>query len=289
MGIWSREERMVSTEKPSQPKMIGATLLLEQLKGIDYRLMSERVGGVLGIDAAAAEKLKPGDAMVLPISGNVAFGLQMDFPFPDVAALQRVAPFAYWWPDALRDLARHRAHLMVHCAWANFSRMDGHMRHLVLMRELVEQLPVVGVLWGSALVQTDLFKGEFANSRKGAIPFSLWVLIQFSRQPNGNILISTVGMRDFEQMEIETESSLQLDQTFDFVRKFGSYVLASGAVVKDGDTVGLTAEQRIKVRHTRSFRPDVNDMVYWIEFVEEPTVRKPTGLFSRLFGSETRH
>jgi Domain of unknown function (DUF4261) len=178
---------------------------------------------------------------------------------------------------------------MVHCAWSNYSRMDAHIRHLLLVRELVEQLPVIGVMWGSALIQAELFKGEFANARKGGIPFSLWVLIQFSKQPNGNILISTLGMRNFEQMEIETESSLPLDLTYDLVRKFGSYVLANGAVVKDGDTVGLTADQRIKVRHTRSFRPDVNNLVYRIKLVKDPTVRKPTGLFSTLFGSDSKH
>src|SRR4030095_10604697 len=124
------------------------------------------------------------------------------------------------------------------------------------------------------------FKGEFAHMQKNnVVPFSLWVLIQFSKQPNGNILISTLGMRDFEQMEIETESSLPLDQTFDLVRKFGSYVLSDGAVVKEGDPVGPSASQRIKVRHARSFRPDVNESVYWIELTEQPTVRKPKGFF----------
>src|SRR5437868_8433385 len=113
------------------------------------------------------------------------------------------------------------------------------MRHLVLVRELVEQLPVIGVLWGSTLVQTDIFKGEVANALNGGLPFSLWVLIQFSKQPNGNILISTLGMRAFDQMEIETESRLPLDQTFDLVRKFGSYILAKGPVVHDGQTFGL--------------------------------------------------
>ena len=71
---------------------------------------------------------------------------------------------------------------MVSCPWAKHSRLDAHMRHLVLLRELVEQLPVVGVFWGSSLVQTDIFKGEFANATlNGEFPFSLWILIQFSR------------------------------------------------------------------------------------------------------------
>jgi len=54
----------------------------------------------------------------------------------------------------------------------------------------------------------------------------------------------------------------------------------TGAVVKDGDTIGLSEQQKIKVRHSRVFRPDVNAPVYWIELTEQPTVRKPKGFFS---------
>jgi hypothetical protein len=269
-----------------EPGRISATLFLERLAPIDYAAMIERVGGSLGLDAAKMGHLKPDDPMVLPVDGDVVFGLCMDFPYPE--ALRQQAQFAYWWPNALSELARHKAHLMVSCQWAKNSRLDAHMRHLVLVRELVEQLPVIGVLWGSSLIQTDIFRGEFANALKGGFPFSLWVLIQFSTQPNGNILISTMGMRDFEKMEIETESKLPLDQTFDLVRQFGSYVLTSDAVVKDGDTIGLSEQQKIKVRHTRSFRPDLNAPVYWIELTEQPTVRKPKGFFSSLFGSASK-
>jgi Domain of unknown function (DUF4261) len=269
-----------------QPGRISATLLLERQSPIDYHVMIERLGSTLGLNAASMGHLKPDDAMVLPVDGDVVFGLRMDFPYPDT--LRQQAQFAYWWPNALSALARHKAHLMVSCQWSKHSRLDAHMRHLVLMRELVEQLPVIGVLWGSSLIQTDMFKGEFANSLKGGFPFSLWVLIQFSKQPNGNILISTLGMRDFENMEIETESSLPLDQTFDLVRKFGSYILTTGKVVKDGDTIGLSELQKIKVRHTRSFRPDVNVPVYWIELTDQPTVRKPKGFFSSFLGSTSK-
>lgn len=269
-----------------QTGRISATLFLERQSPIDYSVMIERVGSTLGLDAGKMGHQKPDGPMVLPVDGDVVFGLRMDFPYPET--LRQQAQFAYWWPNALSDLTRHKAHMMVSCQWTKHSRLDAHMRHLVLVRELVEQLPVIGVLWGSSLVQADILKGEFANSLKGGFPFSLWVLIQFSKQPNGNILISTLGMRDFEKMEIETESSLPLDQAFDLVRKFGSYVAATGAVVKDGDTFGLSELQKIRVRHTRSFRADVNEPVYWIELTEQPTVRKPKGFFSSFFGSTSK-
>jgi hypothetical protein len=273
------------TQKPAdKQKMIGATLLLERPAEIDYRLMIERVGKALDIDPTVGNN--PGGAIVLPAGGDVIMGARIDMPYP--APLDGPAAFAYWWPDAKKDIARNKAHLMVYCGWSKFSRLDAHMRHLVFVRELVEQLPVIGVLWGSVLMPSGTFKGEFATTLKGAIPFSLWVLIQFSKQPNGNILISTLGMRDFGLMEIETESSLPLDQTYDLVRKFGSYILAKGPAVKDGETMGLTADQRINVRHVRSFRPDVNDNVYWLELADKPMVRRPSGMFRRLFGSNSK-
>ncbi len=274
-------------EAPAK-KQIMATLFLERLAPIDYKFLAEQVGKTLGVNPATVGQ-DPNQPMVLPVDGDVAFGLKMDFPYP--APLQGPAQFAYWWPNALSDIARNKAHLMVSCAWKTKSRLDAHMCHLVLVRALMEQLPVIGVLWGSSLVQTDTFKGEFAHAKKGGFPFSLWVLIQYSKQPNGNILISTVGMRDFDHMEIETESSLPLDRTFDLVRQFGSYILSTSPAIKDGDTISLEQQQqhKIKVRHTRSFRPDVNEPVYWLELTEQPTVRKPQGIFSKLFGSSSKH
>src|SRR5262245_13604545 len=272
-----------TTGKPGQ---ILVTLLLEGPATINYRLLSERVGKFLEFNLEAVKEHKPEFPMILPAGGDLIFGMDMDFAFPE--RLDSAAQHAYWWPNALADIARHTSHVFVSCSWSKHSRLDAHIRHLALVCALVDQLPVIGVVWRSVLMQPDTLKGEFARLQKGELPFSAWVLIQFSKQPNGNILISTLGMRDFECMEIETESSLPLDQTYDLVRKFGSYILAKGPVVKDGETMGLSEEQRIKVRHTRSFRPDVNENVYWLELTDKPSVEKPKGFFSTLFGSNRK-
>jgi hypothetical protein len=160
------------------PRMVGATLFLERQSPIDYSAMVARVGSTLGLDAATIGHQQPGAPMVLPVGGDIVFGLNMDFPYPEM--LRQQAQCAYWWPAALSDLVRHKAHLMVSCQWSKFSRLDAHMRHLILVRELIEQLPVIGALWGSSLIPAEIFKGEFANAMKGGFPFSLRVLIQFS-------------------------------------------------------------------------------------------------------------
>jgi hypothetical protein len=274
-----------ATSAPSdKPKQIIATLLLERPAAPDYRLLAERVGKPLDFNLEMASTHKPDFPMLLPADGDMVMGIRVDTPFS--WPLEPLAQFAYWWPDAMKDVARSTSFAAVTCSWFRHSRLDAHIRHLVLVRELVEQLPVIGVVWGSVLIQPSVLKAEFNRLQQSELPFSLWVLIQFSKQPNGNILISTIGMRDFGQMEIETESTLPLDQTFDLVRKFGSYIIAKGPVVKDGETFGVTETQRIKVRYVRSFRPDVNENVYWLELAEQPSVQRPKGFFSKLFGSD---
>jgi hypothetical protein len=277
---------MAEATPSDKPKPIIATLLLERPAAPDYRLLAERIGKPLDFNLEVALAHKPEFPMLLPVDGDMVVGLRVDVPFS--WPLEPLAQFAYWWPDALKDIARSTCFAAITCSWSQHSRLDAHIRHLVLVRELVEQLPVIGVVWGSVLVQPSVLKAEFNRLQESDLPFSLWVLIQFSKQPNGNILISTIGMRDFGQMEIETESTLPLDQTFDLVRKFGSYIIAKGPVVKDSETFGLTETQRIKVRHVRSFRPDVNENVYWLELAEEPSVQRPTGFFSKLFGSDRK-
>jgi|SRR6185437_5154078 len=274
-------------EPPKKPEMISTVLFLERLSPIDYKRLAERIGGAIGLDPEQLDGQKPDAPIVLSANGDLIFGLNMDFPYPD--PLQDSANFAHWWPNALSDIGRSKSHFIVSCSWQKYSRLEAHMRQLILVRELIEQLPVIGVLWGSSLTQTDIFKREFANAQKGELPFSLWVLIQYSKHPIGNIMISTLGMSDFGAMEIETESSLPLDQTLDLVGNLGSYILENSRPIKDGDTIGLSEEQKVRVRHTRSFRPGHNTLVYWLELTEQPTVSKPQGLFSKLFGSGTKH
>lgn len=237
---------------------------------------------MLELNPMVADRQQDGYVLMMDAGGSLALGMRVDAPYP---ASQIPTEFAYWWPDAKQQVARSTCHFSIACSWAKHSRVEAHIRHTILVHELLEQLPVIGVLWGSVLVQPGIFKGELARAQQGGLPFSLWVLIQFSRQPNGNLLMSTVGMRDFEQMEIETESSLPVDATFDLVRKFGSYILANGPVVHDGNTFGFSADHRIGVRHLPSFRPDLNETVYWLELTDKPSVRRPTGFFSKLFGS----
>jgi hypothetical protein len=273
---------MTETNKPT----ILATLLLERPARIDYAKLVERIGPTLQIEPQSI-KLSPDGTGAMVAGGDLVMGMHFDLPYPE--DLSNLAAFAHWWPTARQDIARCKAHLTMASSGSRHSRLDAHLRHMVLMRELVEQLPVIGVLWGSVLTPPENFKGEFQAAMNGQLPILVWVLIQHSQQPNGNCLVSTLGMRDFGHMEIETESSLPMQETYALVRNLATYVISKDVRLPDGDTVGLSEQHRIKTRHARSFRPGVNEVVLWLELTDKPSLAKPKGFFSRVFGSGAKN
>lgn len=75
----------------------------------------------------------------------------------------------------------------------------------------------------------------------------------------------TVGMKQFGLMDIEVERTMQtLEDTLALMVDVASYLAISGPVIADGDTFGLTNEQRIRVRHQNSI-VDPTRLVYKLE------------------------
>lgn len=270
---------MTGTTK--DPEAIIATLFLEKPAQPDVNRMIERLGKEFEIDSEVNRIPVDRGFCLTFADGDLLVGMPVDAPYP--VQIDYLYPFVLGWPDVAKDISRNQAYLMVTCGWSKLGRFKAHLNHTAVIRDLIEQLPVIGVLWNSALTSANNFKTH------SSIPMNLWVQLQFTTQPNGNILISTNGMEKFGHMEIETESTLSLEETYYLVERFALYLNISERPVKDGDTfVNNEGDQPIKVRYTRSFRPDVNENVYWLELAPTPSVKKPRGFFSNLFGSDSK-
>ena len=75
-------------------------------------------------------------------------------------------------------------------------------------------------------------------------------------------------MKQFGLMEIEVDHCrMNLQELFEFVSNLAHYLIQSGPVIADGNTVGGNEEERILVRH-RSSMIDQREMVYKIVFEE---------------------
>jgi hypothetical protein len=86
------------------------------------------------------------------------------------------------------------------------------------------------------------------------------------RTANDEIGLYTVGMRQFGLMDIEVDRcKMNAQDLHEFVSNIAQYLIQSGPVIEDGNTVGGSEDERILVHHRPSMI-DPQRRVYKIVF-----------------------
>jgi hypothetical protein len=274
----------MADDDKQRPGKITAMIFLDRPQMPDMERLQERFGELLHI----GEILPPdGNAQVVPCDGSLLIAGLVDAPLPQ-HHWQSWTENAWWWPEAAEVMSGNQAHLVVSSSWDQSTRLDAHVKHTLVVREFIDQLPALAVSWGSVLVSANQFAGEFHKFQSEQIlPVRLWVLIQLSGDGEGGTIVSTRGMDAFGLREIEANSApMEPQDALLFVNNLAGYLISKGPVVDDGDTVGGSENERIRVRFAPSFREGLGE-VYLLDFERSggPDPVKPGSKFAQnVFG-----
>ncbi|MBX7104587.1 MAG: DUF4261 domain-containing protein [Gemmataceae bacterium] len=194
------------------------------------------------------------DQMAFRVGTNDVIIAFMRAPIP-WSDLEGPCETSWLWPDAEAALRDHAGHLIV-----TVMSQDGPVEQSGLLTRICasilatcEQAP--GVFWSNAslLVPSNVFQDFARDILPEGPPLYIWV--DFRVGPTGKDKTSgfTTGMAALGHMEFETENSPEppgelRERLFDLA----NYVLENGPVIKDGDTVGEDANERIRVVYAKS-------------------------------------
>lgn len=178
-----------------------------------------------------------------------AFLSFMPAPIPTGEA--EAAADSFLWPNGSR-FAAHNSHAVVGSAGAHPNRVAAALALTTLATAALQAFDGTAVYWGAGTItiKRDQFM-EFANGATSEhLPLYLWCRFQLVRPAEGRIGLYTVGLRQFGLMEIEVDDSAwQPSELLEFTYNIAHYLIQSGPVINDGDTVGGSEAQRIVVRH----------------------------------------
>lgn len=194
------------------------------------------------------------EVMSIDIGGEVVMIALMRAPIP-WSDLEGPCETSWLWKDAAKELRKHTSHLIV----TILSKSDPIEQSKLLTQvcssilAVCEQAP--GIYWSNAtlLVPSKLFQ-EFAQTfLPTGLPVLIWVDVRAGKRDNGKTAGFTSGMSALGHMELETETSTEspgeLRQRF---LSLAEYLLENGPVIKDGDTIGEDANERIRVVYSKS-------------------------------------
>jgi len=147
----------------------------------------------------------------------------------------------------------HKAHLICNVSGPIEKKMAAYQLTKVVAATCL-LTPALGVYWGAAGLMHDPepFVGMATEMTRDGLPLYLWLQFIVGRSQDG-VGVRTIGMASLGFMEIEVvDSALPAKEVGGFVFNIAHFLLDHGPVLKDGDTIGLSAEQKILVRHLPS-------------------------------------
>ncbi len=184
---------------------------------------------------------------------QVILGL-MPAPLP-WSDLEGPCATSWLWPKAAEELRPHKQHLIV-TVMGEGSALERTKLLTQVIGSIAATCPqTVGIYWGNAalVISPPVFR-EFASGMlPDGLPLVIWIDFRVGPGPDGKMSGFTHGMTAFDLMEIETLNSPEQPGELR-ERLFGlcGYLLENGPVIKDGDTVGEDANEKIKVVYSPS-------------------------------------
>lgn len=201
----------------------------------------------------------PGIEM-LSLNGEKLSVLVVDTPAPP--AILQSGPFPNpLWPNAEKEAAHHKAHILVIGLEDPIDREAAlaKARAVTLVTAAIAQLvPAIGVSWvdGANLVRAAGFvemTKDIGQPDANAVPF--WVRIMLARGETAvgdkpTINAGTIGLRIFGLRELEY-GAVPFDPGFVIQHAFSiaEYLLRSGKRLANGETIGAEGQTRFGISH----------------------------------------
>ncbi|HEX7896966.1 MAG TPA: DUF4261 domain-containing protein [Planctomycetota bacterium] len=193
-------------------------------------------------------------ALTFKLDDALAAVALMPAPIP-WSALEGPCAAAWYWPKAAEAMKAHPSHLLVTLSGGRRTPIDRCLLLTALTASVTAVSKAAGVYWGAGpVLQSPAAFLEVASEMKqDYLPLRLWIDFRLVRERPGVHSVYTTGLDAFGHMDLELPKSRQKPEAlFDLAFNAAHYLLDRGPVLKDGDTFGTSAEQKIKVRHVPS-------------------------------------
>lgn len=239
-----------TTPQKQESNILLAMPMFNNGDGYDVNKIIADLASHWGLDAADIE----GDDNVtsFSINGETVVIAHMPIPIP-WADIEATAQYAYNWSKATEELKEHTGHAIVSILAGSENSLKRFSILSKVLCSILHTSNTVGVYQGSQslLIPRTQYLSYSELLENGDIPVMLWVYIGLRKLDTGNCAY-TYGLKDFQKQEMEIIDSAQsLEELYNFILNITSYVIDHNVTLKDGETIGSTAEQKIAITSSK--------------------------------------
>ncbi len=173
---------------------------------------------------------------------------------------------ALFWKSATNEVKSHNCHMII-SAHGDIEPKRIAFYLTKVTAAILKMTDSIGVYWGSGTVVNSkaAFIEMAEESSAEFLPLYLWIDFRIIQGRKHTFSIFTTGMKLFNLMEVEVkDTSMPPSDLLEKIFNFSHYLIDNGAIIKNNETFGLSAEERIKVLHANSF-VQKNQQVYLLK------------------------
>ena len=192
------------------------------------------------------------DVVYVNVEGfNLVIGL-MPTPIPNGEA-EYFAKANYMWKGAEQEVARHGAHLLV-TLLGDGDMLDKARLYVKITSALLMQENAIALYSEGAVYQPKMFLdcSSILKNDTEPKPIPILNIIWFGIYGDGKVAgIYTYGMRRFGKEEIEVyvpSDTADLNAIRNFLVSVAAYVLGENVILRDGETIGFSEEQKLPIK-----------------------------------------
>ena len=195
------------------------------------------------VDEYDASEEKDDDALVFEVGDMVAAVSLATYPIPNGEA-ELNAENNYMWEDAVKVAKEHCAHIMVAVLGKEENLLEKGKLYTKVVAACCCQEYATGIYTSGVVFEPRFYEGFADMMQDGELPIFNWVWFGLYRS-EGGLNAYTYGMDVFGKEEMEVlNTDAEPGDLRDFLAGLVSYVLENDVELRDGETIGFTADDK---------------------------------------------
>lgn len=250
MGLFSFLKKEKNIENSSNSAILGM-VLLEESHPLDLTKIVSELENQWGL-AVVVESESTGETAIINIDEyRIAIGL-IAAPIPTDEAII-AAEYNMFWENGVDEVKTHKGHIILSIMNAGKNTINENLLFSKIASTILSNSKSIGIYIGgrSLAIEKDFYIASTKNMSGEDLPLYIWLYFGF-RGEEEKQSVYTYGLKDFGKKEMEIlHSNKDHIELGDVMYNLAHYVIANNVDLKDGETIGFTAEQKLNISESK--------------------------------------